>query len=387
MLLMRSIFGTIGILCNFYAVDHLLVSDASMLNKLSPFFVIIFSALFLKEKANTVQKISVVIAFIGALFVIKPSFNMACVPAVIGLISGMGAGLVSALNYCRQITDSPTEIITNRVVNVSKIEMTENAARGQVNVFNKNFLSTNHLLLFVLTPLAVFISYFAADVVALFFKRGQFGLLAAAQTTAFLRPMIFMLVLLVPAYLQNNAIAAWCKIKENFPYALVSALAFTAGAAWVLPRHGAHAYPYLLLGGLVLGFAVNAVFFRKYFPFVNYFRSFWELLRLLAINVIALVPAAAVRVFLGENDPFLNLLFSGSVFVTALLACAMRAGLFLVQKPRRGLAHQTDICKIKLRAVSAPQLHQPYAGVFRFELLRQRTPFFYGPTFKRPAAV
>ena len=46
MLLLRSTFGTIGILCNFYAVDHLLVSDASMLNKLSPFFVIIFSSLF-----------------------------------------------------------------------------------------------------------------------------------------------------------------------------------------------------------------------------------------------------------------------------------------------------------------------------------------------------
>ena len=28
MLLLRSVFGTIGILCNFYAVDHLLVSDA-----------------------------------------------------------------------------------------------------------------------------------------------------------------------------------------------------------------------------------------------------------------------------------------------------------------------------------------------------------------------
>ena len=35
MLLLRSTFGTIGILCNFYAVDHLLSkSDASMLNKL-----------------------------------------------------------------------------------------------------------------------------------------------------------------------------------------------------------------------------------------------------------------------------------------------------------------------------------------------------------------
>lgn len=44
-LFLRSICGTIGILCNFYAVDHLVLSDASMLNKMSPFFVIIFSYL------------------------------------------------------------------------------------------------------------------------------------------------------------------------------------------------------------------------------------------------------------------------------------------------------------------------------------------------------
>ena len=94
MLLMRSSFGTIGILCNFYAVDHLLVSDASMLNKLSPFFVIIFSALFLKEKANIVQKISVVIAFIGALFVIKPSMDVfQNINSLIGVMGGLGAGI------------------------------------------------------------------------------------------------------------------------------------------------------------------------------------------------------------------------------------------------------------------------------------------------------
>lgn len=33
----RAFFGTVGLLCNFYAVDHLNLSDASMLNKMSPF--------------------------------------------------------------------------------------------------------------------------------------------------------------------------------------------------------------------------------------------------------------------------------------------------------------------------------------------------------------
>lgn len=37
-MILRATFGTVGILCNFYAVDHLVLSDASMLNKMSPFF-------------------------------------------------------------------------------------------------------------------------------------------------------------------------------------------------------------------------------------------------------------------------------------------------------------------------------------------------------------
>lgn len=240
------------------------------------------------------------------------------------LLSGMGAGVVSALNYCRQLTDSPSEIITNRVTNVSKIELTENAARGQINVFNKNFLSTNHMLLFILTPLAVFSAYFATDIIGLFFQRGQFTAQAAADTARFLRPLIFTVIFIVPSNLQGNTVVAWLKVKEAFPYMLASALTLTAG--WtLLPFLGAYAYPYIVLGGFVVSFTVNAFLFKRYFPFVNYFRSFWELLRLLAINIIALLPAATVRVFMGENDYFLNLLFGGSVYVTALLLISYKS--------------------------------------------------------------
>ncbi len=93
LLIGRSVLGTIGILCNFYAVDHLVLSDASMLNKMSPFFAIIFSYLFLSERINMVQGLGVIIAFIGSLFIIKPSFsNMAMLPSLIGLLGGISAG-------------------------------------------------------------------------------------------------------------------------------------------------------------------------------------------------------------------------------------------------------------------------------------------------------
>lgn len=100
-LIIRSICGTIGILGNFYAVDHLLLADASMLNKLSPFFAIIFSLIFLKEKASALQWCSIVIAFLGSLLIIKPSFsNPDLIPSLIGVVGAMGAGLAyTAVRY------------------------------------------------------------------------------------------------------------------------------------------------------------------------------------------------------------------------------------------------------------------------------------------------
>lgn len=98
---LRAIGGTIGMLCNFYAVDHLALSDASILNKLSPFFAIIFSVFVLKEVANYKEWIAVIIAFIGAMFVVKPSFNVEVIPAIVAVIGGCGAGF--AYTYVRKL--------------------------------------------------------------------------------------------------------------------------------------------------------------------------------------------------------------------------------------------------------------------------------------------
>lgn len=97
MLFMRSICGTLGIMCNFYAVDHMNIADASILNKLSPFAAVIFSIFLLKEKASLKQYAALIGVFIGALFVIKPSLNFTdFAPGLIGFTGGMGAGAAYA---------------------------------------------------------------------------------------------------------------------------------------------------------------------------------------------------------------------------------------------------------------------------------------------------
>lgn len=96
----RSLFGTIGVLCNFYAVDHMVLSDASMLNKMSPFFAILFSVFLLKEKVKPVQLLIVVAAFLGSLFIIKPTAALfESSASLIGLAGGLCAGL--AYTYVR----------------------------------------------------------------------------------------------------------------------------------------------------------------------------------------------------------------------------------------------------------------------------------------------
>ena len=90
-LLMRSTFGTIGVILNYYAIDKLVLSDANMLNKLSPFLSVLLCAWFLKEKINKRQIISILIAFTGALLIIKPTFSIEVIPYLAGIFGALSA--------------------------------------------------------------------------------------------------------------------------------------------------------------------------------------------------------------------------------------------------------------------------------------------------------
>ncbi|HEY8804391.1 MAG TPA: DMT family transporter [Clostridium sp.] len=91
-LLSRSLLGLLGVILSFYAINYLVLSDASMLNKISPFFVTLFAVFFLKEKLTKIQIPVLIIVFIGALLIIKPQFDFSVVPSLAGFLSAMCAG-------------------------------------------------------------------------------------------------------------------------------------------------------------------------------------------------------------------------------------------------------------------------------------------------------
>ena len=95
-LLLRCVFGSIGIFANFYALTHIPVGNAMALNRTAPFFTLLMSWLLLGQRMTLRQTLCVAGAFAGAMFVIKPGTGMLSGHALIGLFSGFGAGAAYA---------------------------------------------------------------------------------------------------------------------------------------------------------------------------------------------------------------------------------------------------------------------------------------------------
>ena len=101
LLLLRVCFGTLGIVCNFYAIDHMKLSDANMLLKLSPFFAIIASIHILKEYPKKSDWLVLLVVFSGALLIMKPSMSAQFGYALIAVVAAFGAG--TAYTYVRKL--------------------------------------------------------------------------------------------------------------------------------------------------------------------------------------------------------------------------------------------------------------------------------------------
>lgn len=113
-LLLRSGFGLIGVLLNIYAVEKLVLSDADMIGKISPFILLVLSWLILKENLSKRIITICIIAFIGILFIIKPSFNSDFIPYLGGLLGA--AGGACAYLMLRILALSPQKESPNTIV-------------------------------------------------------------------------------------------------------------------------------------------------------------------------------------------------------------------------------------------------------------------------------
>lgn len=92
-LLLRCVFGYLGVAGYFFATQKMLLGDANAIQQSSPIFVVLFSALIVKEGLTKDKLLSVLLGFLGVLLIVKPSFSSSVLPALVGLSGSLGAAL------------------------------------------------------------------------------------------------------------------------------------------------------------------------------------------------------------------------------------------------------------------------------------------------------
>lgn len=93
LMMLRALLGVAAVMCHYYAIGHMNLADATILNKLYPFFVILFCRIFLKEEMTAVHVACMAAAFFGGLLIVKPGFRTTeILPAVMGLMGGVTTG-------------------------------------------------------------------------------------------------------------------------------------------------------------------------------------------------------------------------------------------------------------------------------------------------------
>lgn len=95
-LLMRGVCGTLSMACYYYAIEHLQLAEAAMLNHCAPILVLIISALFLGERLSLPVTAFIATAFAGVALILKPDF--ATSDRLAGFV-GLTSAVLAAIAY------------------------------------------------------------------------------------------------------------------------------------------------------------------------------------------------------------------------------------------------------------------------------------------------
>ena len=90
----RSLIGLAGMLLLFFAIRELPLSTATTLNYTSPLFLVLLSAVVLRQRIRLATVVAVVLGFVGVVLLLHPAFSAEqTLGGLLGLASGFCAGV------------------------------------------------------------------------------------------------------------------------------------------------------------------------------------------------------------------------------------------------------------------------------------------------------
>ncbi len=234
------------------------------------------------------------------------------------LLSGFGSGVISVMNYGKNIADIPNTLVTSQFANVSGIKLNEEVARQDHAAMNDTFVKTSKLLVFILVPMGFYLFAFAAPIVELFYQSRNFTSDAIAESAVFLQLLAVSIFSIGINAMVTRVFIAVQAIKQAFFYQVALNILLIAVIWLCTKKYGAYGYPY----GIIIVNVVN--YFGMYLICKKLVASIDYAAVLKYTGIIILINAAiATGLYFAVNffqaGVLLNLLFSFLAYLIILL--------------------------------------------------------------------
>ncbi len=206
------------------------------------------------------------------------------------LLSGFGSGIISVMNYGKNIADIPNTLVTAQFANVSGIKLNEEVARKDYAGMNATFLHTSKLLIFILVPLGLFMFVFAGPITALFYKRGSFTQQAVVDAAKFMQLLSITIFSIGINAIVTRIFIATQSIKQSLIYQVVLNILLIAAIWQFTKSYGEYGYPYGIICINLINFIGMYFICRKYFTAIEY----GKLLKYTAAVMAVYLPVSAL---------------------------------------------------------------------------------------------
>lgn len=239
------------------------------------------------------------------------------------LLSGFGSGVISVMNYGKNIADIPNTLVTTQIASVSGIKLNEEAARHNAAAMNDTFVSTSKMLVFILVPMGFFLFAFARPIVEFFYQSRHFTAGSITDAAVFLQLLAITLFSTGINAMVTRIFIAVQAIRQAFVYQVMLNILLII-VIWLCTRfYDAYGYPLGIIIINVVNYAGMYFICKKIAPAIDYM----VVLKYSGLMILVNAFIAAALYFAMDFFPFgvvAKLLFGFLAYLLILLALNRR---------------------------------------------------------------
>lgn len=242
------------------------------------------------------------------------------------LYSGFSAGILTAMNYARRMSNVPVELLAQQISAVTAVKFNELVARRQGDELNAELGRIARLLLFILVPVAVLLGLIGSDLTQILFGHGKFR----GEAVSFSAVLFSAFMLNLPLTGINTIFARYIVARQAIRYAVgwnfFSSLLNMAVMLFAVTRWGPIGFPIGIFLHMLIYLMLLSVSMRRWTPGL----SLWPVWRAYVLTMaacgVAAVPAWLFRMRWGSGLPH----WGNGMVSAALFSFAYGALLFFL---------------------------------------------------------